>query len=254
MNEFYITVITATYNAEATLLRTLTSVENQTYVHHIQHIIVDGASSDATLTMAKAYKARNTSHDILIQSEPDKGLYDALNKGLRLAKGTFVCFLNAGDTFHDQHTIENIFANQDFSNVGIIYGDTDIVDNEGHFLHKRRLSPPKNLTWKSFRQGMLVCHQSFIPRLDLCKDYDIHYRFSADFDWCIQVMKECETQSLTKYFATNTITNYLNIGMTTQNHTASLKERFFIMVKHYGFISTIIYHIWFVIRQIVQRH
>lgn len=247
-----LSIITATYNAEATLPRTLKSVESQTFGWNIQHIIIDGASSDSTVTLAEAYRQNNPGRNIIIQSEPDAGLYDALNKGLRLAQGTFVCFLNAGDTFHDEYTLENIFDDLDTSGIGIIYGDTNIVDNEGHFLHRRRLTPPEHLTWKSFRQGMLVCHQSFIPRRQLCPQYDLGYRFSSDFDWCIRVMKECEAQSLANLFIPSPVTDYLNEGLTTANHKASLKERFRIMTNHYGLISTILYHLWFVARLILH--
>lgn len=76
----------------------------------------------------------------------------------------------------------------------VVYGDTDIVDNEGRFLYHRRLQPPEKLTWKSFRQGMLVCHQSFYARSDIAKAnrYDLKYRHSADVKWCIEVMKEAD--------------------------------------------------------------
>ena len=75
---------------------------------------------------------------------------------------------------------------------GVLYGDTDIVDATGRFLHHRRLQPPAHLSWRSFRWGMLVCHQSFYARTDLAKGihYNLDYRFSADVDWCIRVMKE----------------------------------------------------------------
>ena len=73
----------------------------------------------------------------------------------------------------------------------VLYGDTNIVDSDGNFLHPRRLSPPEDLTWKSFRQGMLVCHQAFYARIDfaIATPYDQQYRYSADVDWCIRVMK-----------------------------------------------------------------
>ena len=87
-------IITVTYNAEDTLERTLQSVAQQTYPH-IEHLIIDGASTDKTLEIAHRYP-----HAIL-HSEPDHGLYDAMNKGLRLATGDFLCFLNAGDTLHN---------------------------------------------------------------------------------------------------------------------------------------------------------
>lgn len=76
----------------------------------------------------------------------------------------------------------------------VIYGDTAIVDTNGAFLHLRRHRPPEQLSWRSFKQGMLVCHQAFYVRTDIAQqnDYDLHYRHSADVDWCIRVMKQAE--------------------------------------------------------------
>jgi hypothetical protein len=121
-----------------------------------------------------------------------------------------------------------------------------IVDEKGNFLHMRRLSTPEHLTWKSFKQGMLVCHQAFLAKRELAlkHPYNLQYRFSADFDWCIRIMKEAKCLHNTRL----TLVNYLNEGMTTRNHKASLKERFRIMAKHYGWTSTILHHCWFVIR------
>ena len=253
MSQILLSIITATYNAEATIERTLRSVETQIYDWAIEHIVVDGDSQDNTMAIVNKYKNSPHNYNVIVISEPDKGLYDALNKGLHSASGEFVCFLNAGDTFKNESTIEQLFAGKDTDEIGIIYGDTDIVDDNGVFLRNRRLSPPKHLCWKSFKSGMLVCHQSFIPKRELCPDYDLTYRYSADFDWCIRVMKKTEEQNLSNLFSETTITNYLNEGMTTKNRTASLKERFHIMVKHYGWLTTILHHIWFIIRIVIKH-
>ena len=92
-------IITVTYNAEAVLEDTIQSVISQTY-HHVEYILVDGASKDGTLSIIDRYRDRITR----IVSEPDKGLYDAMNKGIRLATGDYLCFLNAGDSFHEDDT------------------------------------------------------------------------------------------------------------------------------------------------------
>ena len=103
-------------------------------------------------------------------SEPDNGLYDAMNKGINLATGDYICFMNAGDEFHEDDTLQLIVHSLKGTDLpDVIYGDTDIVNSERHFLHKRRLSPPDKLTWKSFKNGMLVCHQAFFARMELVK-------------------------------------------------------------------------------------
>ena len=247
-------LITVTFNAESTLERTLRSVAEQTNPH-IEHILIDGASKDQTMEIARIHGK----HLAKIVSEPDKGLYDAMNKGIRLATGDYICFLNAGDKLHAADTIERMVdriesashqpSNSSTNLPGVLYGHTDIVDNDGTFLFPRRLSPPERLTWKSFKQGMLVCHQAFYVRRDLCPEYNTLFRFSADFDWCIRVMKQTDNLLHLPF----TVADYLHEGMTTRNHRASLIERFRLMCHHYGVLTTIIQHLWFVVRGIIKK-
>ena len=235
-------IITVTFNAGKVLEDTIQSVVFQTY-RNVEYIIVDGGSTDNTLEIAGKYHDRISK----VISEPDKGLYDAMNKGIRLATGDYLCFLNAGDELHENETLQKMVHTLKGKELpDVIYGETAIVDEEGHFLHMRRLSTPERLNWKSFKQGMLVCHQAFFARRELATNecYDLRYRFSADFDWCIRIMKKAKCLHNTRL----TIIDYLNEGMTTRNHKASLKERFRIMAKHYGWLSTILHHGWFVIR------
>ncbi len=239
------TVITVTYNAEKELEDTIQSIVAQTY-KNIEYIIVDGASTDRTMDIANKYRK----HIHAIISEPDKGLYDAMNKGIELATGDYLCFLNAGDEFHEDDTLQLMIHSINSNELpDILYGETEIVDNKGHFIRMRRLSAPENLTWKSFQKGMLVCHQAFFVRHTLVEPYDLSYRFSSDFDWCIRMMKKAHHIHNTHL----TLIDYLEEGVTTQNHKASLKERFRIMAQYYGLISTVIMHCWFILRAILKK-
>ena len=197
-------IITVTYNAEAVLEDTIQSVISQTY-HHVEYILVDGASKDGTLSIIDRYRDRITR----IVSEPDKGLYDAMNKGIRLATGDYLCFLNAGDSFHEDDTLQQMVHSISGSELpDVLYGETELVDKEGHFIRMRRLAAPEVLTWRSFKQGMLVCHQAFFAKAYLVEPYDLQYRFSADFDWCIRVMKKARTLHNTHL----TLIDYLEEG------------------------------------------
>lgn len=253
-------IITCTYNAESVLQRTLDSVLEQTY-SHVEHIIVDGASTDATLDMVEAYKQKSDAedwcHEVRVKSEPDRGLYDAMNKGIQRATGQYVLFLNAGDTFPSADTLELVAESvgEGEEPPAVLYGDTDVVDDEGRFLRHRRLSPPRRLTWRSFMKGMLVCHQAFYARTDLAKatPYDLHYRFSADVDWCIRIMRLARRRHLPMRNVAAVVVNFLDGGMTTTNHRASLKERFHVMAHHYGFVPTVIMHAWFVVRSLFKK-
>ncbi len=260
MEGMKVSIVTITWNAARTLQRTLDSVRQQTYAN-IEHWIIDGASTDDTLLIAQHYQ-QDSRHDVKIQSEPDKGLYDAMNKGLQKATGDYIVFLNAGDTLYAPDTIATVVhaalthhpsaIKHQTSAPAVIYGDTAITDSEGHFLHLRQHRPPETLSWCSFKQGMLVCHQAFYARLDIARTipYDLQYRHSADVDWCIRVMKEAARQQLPLANTHAILANFEEGGNTTQNHRASLKERFRVMARHYGLFTTIMLHFWFVIRKI----
>lgn len=255
-------VITITYNAADVLQPTLDSVLKQDF-STIEHIIVDGASTDNTVAIAEAYKDMSDSaengHVVRIYSESDKGLYDAMNKGLVRAKGDYVVFLNAGDRFPTADTLEKVALAAEVGDgeerPAVVYGDTDIVDEKGVFLYHRRLQPPKSLIWQSFRDGMLVCHQAFYARLDIARKtpFDTRYRYSADVDWCIKIMREGERKGLLLRNVHAVVAHYMEEGQTTKHHWASLRERFQVMCKHYGLFSTLAKHAWFVVRKFVKK-
>ena len=260
-----ITYVTITYNAASVLQRTLDSVLQQDYPD-IVHLIIDGASTDGTLKMVNDYiersNAADNGHRIQVTSEPDKGIYDAMNKGLRSLDGDYVCFLNAGDFLPAPDTVSRIITSltSHLSPLtsplpAVMYGDTDIVDENGHFLHHRRLAPPEHLTWKSFRQGMLVCHQAFYARTDfaIATPYDQQYRYSADVDWCIRVMKAAAKENIPLLNLHMVVVNYTQEGQTTLHHRESLFERYRVMNRHYGYIPTFFMHCWFIIRSVIKK-
>ena len=252
-----ITYVTITYNAASVLQRTLDSVLRQDYPD-IVHLIIDGASTDDTLAMVNDYIKRSNAaqngHRIHVTSEPDKGIYDAMNKGLRSLDGDYVCFLNAGDFLPAPDTVSRIVGHIGDRLPAVLYGDTDIVDGEGRFLHHRRLSPPEHLTWKSFRQGMLVCHQAFYARTDfaIATPYDLQYRYSADVDWCIRVMKAAAKEKVPLQNLHMVVANYTEEGQTTLHHRESLWERYHVMERHYGRIQTLLLHGWFALRSLLK--
>ena len=254
-------VVTITYNAAAVLRPTLDSVMMQDYPN-VEHLIIDGASTDETLAIAKAYQKLSdeaeNGHVVKIQSEPDKGLYDAMNKGLRLATGDYIVFMNAGDRFPESDTLDKVMlaavVGDGEERPAVLFGNTDIIDDKGNFLYHRRLSPPERLTWRSFRYGMVVCHQAFYARIDIARSlpYDTTFRYSADVDWCIRVMKEGERQHLLLRNIHAVVANYMEEGQTTIHHKDSLKERFEVMRRHYGLLTTVLLHAWFAVRKLLK--
>lgn len=234
-----ISIITICYNAASTITRTLRSVSAQTYPN-IQYLIIDGASKDNTLELV-----HELAPEAEIYSERDKGIYDAMNKGLDRATGDYVWYVNAGDALVSPTTVEDLVRATctGDSLPDVLYGDTRLIDAEGHDLGLRRLRPPHQLDWRSFRSGMLVCHQAFVAKRTISPHYDLSYRFSADVDWCIRVLKEAKTTA----FYPEPIALYLNEGTTTANHRASLIERFHVMRHHYGLVTTILQHLRFLV-------
>ena len=254
-------VVTITYNAAAVLRPTLDSVMMQDYPN-VEHLIIDGASTDETLAIAKAYQKQSdeaeNGHVVKIQSEPDKGLYDAMNKGLRLATGDYIVFMNAGDRFPKADTLDKVMlaavVGDGEERPAVLFGNTDIIDDKGNFLYHRRLSPPERLTWRSFRYGMVVCHQAFYARTDIARSlpYDTTFRYSADVDWCIRVMKEGERRHLLLRNIHAVVANYMEEGQTTIHHKDSLKERFEVMRRHYGLLTTVLLHAWIAVRKLLK--
>lgn len=239
-------IITITYNAASVIGPTLQSVLAQTY-RNFEYLLIDGGSKDDTVAKAKA-SGIEFAH---IVSEPDNGLYDAMNKGIALATGDYLCFLNAGDAFNSPdslQTIVNAIEGED-ELPHVLYGETAEVDEARNFVRMRRLKAPEKLTWRSFKDGMLVCHQAFYARRDIVPMYDLKYRFSADVDWCIKVMKR--SSKLVKVDAV--VVDYLQNGLSLKHHRASLIERFRIMSRHYGLLPTVARHLWFVLRALIKR-
>ncbi len=229
-----ISIITVVFNGEKHIGRTIESVLGQTY-KEIEYIIIDGKSTDLTLEVIRGYEGV---HQVV--SEPDEGLYDAMNKGLKAASGDYVWFLNSGDQIYSTDTIETMVEGL-AGKPDIIYGGTMIIDEEQNEVGDRRLKPPAQLTWLSFRQGMVVCHQSIIVRRTKAPLYNLDYRLSADIDWAIRAAKEA-TQI---HNSNQVLSMFLEGGLTDHNIKAGLKERFIIMREYYGLIPTILRHFVF---------
>ncbi len=237
-------IITVTWNAAAVIAPTLESVQRQTNTDY-EILIIDGASTDDTLNIVRGASISS----LRVFSEPDQGLYDAMNKGIKRARGRYIIFLNAGDAFASDTVLARL-AQLTSGNPGVIYGQTQLVDQSREVVGERHLTAPKRLTVDSFLRGMVVCHQAFVVRRDLAPEYDLQYRLSADYDWCIRVLKASPANA---YAGRVPIISYLADGMTTRHHRASLLERYRIMCHHYGTMKAILAHLSFIPRFVKRR-
>ena len=241
-----LSIITITYQAEAYIERTLKSVFEQSCAEEIDYIVVDGASKDQTLSIIEANKTQINQ----FISEKDKGIYDAMNKGLTLAKGDYILFLNAGDTFASATTLKNLL-HELAGNPDVLYGEAVFVNNEGQSLGLRsEVTPhrlPSKLTWQNFRFGMLVCHQAFIAKRSIAPLFNLAYRLSSDIDWEIQVLKN--SQFILKSAAP--ICTYLIGGASVQNLKRSWEERYQVLKSHFGFLPNLINHLVIITRGLI---
>lgn len=244
-----ISVVTVCYNSAHLLEGTIRSVLGQSYPH-IEYLVVDGASTDHTATILKLME--NLNHRLLHSkvfktiSEPDKGLYDAMNKGLQMASGDFVLFLNAGDQLFGRDTIQNMLQHCS-ANTDVLYGEVMLVsETRRHLGTRSELTTrklPEQLNWKHLQHGMVVCHQAFMARKAIAPPF-IENNLAADIDWVINVLKNSRETRNTHLI----VAEYLVGGLSRKRHRQSLKDRFAVMRHHYGLLPTLWAHLHILFR------
>ncbi|HEY0670008.1 MAG TPA: glycosyltransferase family 2 protein [Sphingobacteriaceae bacterium] len=230
MNDPVLSVITVVYNNVRDIERTMLSVLNQTYPH-IEYLVIDGVSTDGTIEVIKKYE-----HLVRVVIEKDKGIYDAMNKGLAMATGDYVLFMNSGDEIYDATTVENVLTTE--PGADIYYGETEMFDETWKSLGQRRHNAPERLTKASFRYGMSVSHQAIYVRRSIAEPYNLQYKLSADIDWILKALEKARKVVNTHQY----VAKYLVGGMSKQKHRESLKERFNIFTKHFGLIPNLLNH------------
>lgn len=242
MNGPLISIITITYNAERFLERTILSVLAQTDgLADVEYLIIDGASTDGTPDIVKKYEQ----HINMWISEPDAGLYDAMNKGLHRARGQYVWFMNAGDELYDPQTLPRLLDRINATAADVYYSDALFVRDDdsrsGSPVGLRsEITPhtlPRDLTWHDMALGMKVCHQAFVAKRSLAPDYPTD-NLSADLDWEIRCLKAARTVESVPFI----LCRYLVGGVSVQQHRRSLTDRFRVLVAHFGLLPTLLNH------------
>ena len=221
-----ISVATVCYNCKNTIEKTIISVLMQTY-KEIEYIIVDGASADGTLEIVNKYLEDDR---IVLVSEPDNGLYDAMNKAADKATGDYIIYMNSGDEFASDDVLDNIKNYLDDDNE-LVYGNTVRLKPNGKILEKygNRYTPMFLLL-----QGRMMCHQSIFTRCDVMKQYRFNtdYSITADYDFLIRMVHD---KRLLKYadVTVSVVDNIEGISSTISNmdemrkqDDKSLKENF----------------------------
>lgn len=247
-----VSVITVVRNAAAELERTLSNLAAlDRSAAELEVIVIDGASTDGTPAVMKRYESL-ISYSV---SEPDGGLYDAMNKGIRAATGDYLWFVNAGDTVYAPDVLTRIFGpGSPLAADGpadVYYGETLVTAPDGTALGLRKKRLPRGgLTWRSLRRGMVVCHQSFIVRRAVASLYDTRrYRLAADIDWVIECLKRASSIRDTGLV----LSRFTTGGISTRRRRASLRERWTIMRRHYGLAATLFAHAGFAWEMLLDK-
>lgn len=235
-----VSIITVTYNAAGVLPATLASIAQQTY-RAIEHIIIDGGSTDGTVDQIRA-AGENITHWV---SEPDAGLYDAMNKGLARATGDYVWFLNAGDLIDSAETLAGIMAIAEQEQAlaetwpDVLYGQTALIDAHGRNLGLRTYKRlPDELAARDLRLGMVVSHQALLVRRAIAPRYDTRYRIAADIDWTIRVLRAAARVTNTGLVHVR----YLVGGTSARNRWRSWLERADILRRQFGLADALWAH------------
>ncbi|MCB1662118.1 MAG: glycosyltransferase [Pseudomonadales bacterium] len=187
-----VSIITVCFNAESTIRDTIESVLQQDY-NNIEYIIVDGASSDRTLDIINKHKYRGIN---IIISEPDRGLYDAMNKGIDVSSGDVIAILNSDDVFANKGIISNVVMK--IKGFDILYGDVAFY-RDGNFNKIFRYYSSGQFSPKNISRGIMPAHPAMFVRktvFDEYGNYNCKYRIAADFDFVARVYKNNQLRSI----------------------------------------------------------
>jgi len=242
---YVLSIITVTFNNAKGLSKTIEVLPSSS--EQLEHLIIDGKSTDDTPLIMSTDK-RNYAKWI---SEPDNGIYDAMNKGLSLAKGRYVLFLNAGDYFASSEVIDKICAILSRSSPDMLYGETILINSDNKIIGLRSIHTtkelPDSLNMNALRRGMVVCHQSLIVRKEIASSF-INDNLSADYDWLLNATKKSDNIINLE----SPIAKYLVGGESKKQHLRSLYDRLTIMINHYGYFGSIWNHL-LILKSIIHR-
>lgn len=231
-----ISIITVVYNCEKHIEKTIQSVINQTY-DNIEYIIIDGGSTDGTLDIIHKYKDK-INYWI---SEKDEGIYDAMNKGTKIARGNWINFMNAGDVFFDNNVIQALPFEQQYD---YIYGD-HVLENE--VTGKQTIIKVKNFSEK---QKIPFCHQSVFVKRRWLQDYpfDVRYKIAADYEQYLKARHNGASALYTPIL----ISIYLDGGVSAVSGKTIIDEYYTITKEYYPF-HAIVMKIYRILKHYIKK-
>lgn len=216
-----ISVITICYNCKNDIEETILSVVNQTYPN-VEYIVVDGGSYDGTMEIINKYRDKI---DILI-SEPDNGIFDAMNKGIKHSTGIWVNFMNAGDKFYDLATLNDIFGNYDYFDVSVLYGNTF---NDGSIQNPDKLEVLRH-------GGIMACHQSIFYNRELC-GLEFYYKTKHKHYGDIELTTRLYVKKFAFQYIPITVANYKGGGFSSIVSTKARIAKFDYLYQNIGLVG-----------------
>jgi glycosyltransferase involved in cell wall biosynthesis len=224
-NEPLISIITVVFNGEKFLGQTIESVLSQTYKNY-EYIIIDGGSTDRSIDIIKKYE-NNIDYWI---SEPDKGIYDAMNKGIGLARGEFIAFLNADD-YYEPGAVEAVVRKFEADPAAqVLYGNTFFLNEAFNLRYKSYAS-------LRYWRGMCFSHQAMFVHRDIYRllgTYDAGLRIAADYDFVVRAATKGVRFTPVDAF----LVNYRDSGLSARNQIASMREGRRVLRRYAPFFSS----------------
>lgn len=210
-----VSIITASFNSERTIRDTIQSVLSQSY-EDIEYIIIDGNSNDNTKNIISEF-----SNQIKFISEPDKGIYDAINKGIKLSTGDIVGILNSDDFFPNNEVVKNVANNfkNNYNKIDLLYGDISFINTHHKVI---RHYSAKNFNNKLFRFGLMPPHPSVYIKRSIYLKYGLYitsFKIASDFELLLRYLKINKL----RYLYINSTIVYMRLGGVSNS---SLKNRF----------------------------
>lgn len=224
MSQCRLSIVTVCYNAEQTISDTILSILNQTY-SDFEYIIIDGNSTDQTSAVIKKYLPAFSAKGVTVKyiSEPDTGIYDAMNKGIERAEGEWIAFMNADDSYYDERVLSTIFAEQ-YDGYDVLYGSTNYIMEDCKEIRK-----PYPL--ETLQNEMAFGHQSSFVRTSVArlKKYDLSYELSSDYQLFLELWLENR-----RFFCLEDIVvaNFSYMGKSRMKGYQSIKELLLIRCQH----------------------
>jgi glycosyltransferase involved in cell wall biosynthesis len=233
-----ITIITVVYNSEKYIKDTIESVLKQTY-ENVEYIIIDGGSNDKTMDIVNSYSGI----DVVI-SESDSGIYDAMNKGIKLSHGQWINFMNSGDVFHSDTVVADIFTSKNINNYGLIYGNVNYYSLEQNINYAKG----GEIKFSDLYYDMPICHQSMFVKKKVFEKigvYDKEYKVIADYEHLVRIYQD--TSIFKKYFDI-VISDFLIDGFGKNNEKEGLFEHVILSKKYFKKSVSIFTHALYLIK------